>query len=240
MDMILEVDGLDKDAILWRYMDIAKFVSMLEQKAIWLARADTFGDKHEGRFPVEMLECIDKAYENLPKSDNPQVKNSNDFQDYLVKNTFISCWHHNHEENMVMWEIYGRSANAVAIQTTVKDIRKNTNPSGLSGHALIFKDVVYKNADEISGTLLYGDCFFRKRRHFSFEKEVRISLDTYSSLDPTKDTPPGYKLPVCLNGMINQVIIHPDSPKWFYDVVDSITKRYNLRTPLVRGECGNT
>jgi len=240
MSVFLEADGLDEGAILWRYMDIAKLVSMLEQNAIWLARADTFGDKHEGRFPVEMREYIDKAYEDFDENDNSPVKDANDFQDYLVKNTFISCWHHNLEENMVMWEIYGRSANAVAIQTTAEDIVRNADPSGLSGRSLIFKDVVYKDADEISGVLLYEDCFFRKRRHFSFEKEVRISLDTYSRLNPTKDTPPGHKLPAFLSGMINKVIVHPDSPKWFFDAVDSVTKRYELHAPVERGACGNT
>lgn len=238
--MYLKVDGLDNRAILWRYMDIAKFISMLEQNAIWLARADTFGDKHEGQFPDEMREYTKKAYEGFDDSDNFPVKDANDFQDYLIKNTFISCWHHNLEENMVMWEIYGRDKNAVAIQTTVEDIVNNVEPSALLGHSLIFKDVIYKNADEISGVLLYEDCFFRKRRHFSFEKEVRISLDTYSPLSPTKDTPKGYKLPALLSRMINKVVVHPDSPKWFFDVVDSVTKRYKLHAPVERGLYGNT
>lgn len=240
MNVFLKVDGLDKLAILWRYMDIAKFVSMLEQKAIWLARADTFWDKHEGRFPIEMRECIDKAYKDFDDNGNSPVKDPNDFQDYLVKNTFISCWHHNLEENMVMWGIYGGSTKAVAIQTTVDDIVRNADPSSLSGHSLNFKDVVYRDADEILGVLRYEDCFFRKRRHFSFEKEVRISLDTYSVRNPTKDTPPGYKLPAFLSGMINKVVVHPDSPEWFFDAVDSITKRYELHAPVERGSCGNT
>ena len=34
-------------------MDLAKLISLLEKKAIWLARADTFMDRHEGRFPDE-------------------------------------------------------------------------------------------------------------------------------------------------------------------------------------------
>lgn len=240
MSIYLEAEGLDDGAILWRYMEIAKFISMLEQKAIWLARADTFGDKHEGQFPNEMREYISKAYRDFDGSDNSPVKDANDFQDYLIKNTFISCWHHNLEENMVMWEIYGRDKNAVAIQTTVENMVNNVDTSALSGHSLIFKDVIYKDADEISGVLLYEDCFFRKRRHFSFEREVRISLDTYSRLSPTKDTPHGHKLPAFLSGIINKVVVHPDSPKWFFDVVDSVAAKYELHAPIERGLCGNT
>jgi hypothetical protein len=141
---------------------------------------------------------------------------------------------------MVMWEIYGKDKKTVAIQTTVERVASNVDTSTLSGHSLIFKDVIYKNADEISGVLLYEDCFFRKRRHFRFEKEVRISLDTYSRFNPTKDTPSGYKLPASLNGMIDKVVVHPDSSKWFFDVVDSLTKKYKLQAPVERGLFGNT
>lgn len=238
--MYFNIEDLDDETILWRYMDLAKFVSMLEKEAIWLARSDTFGDKHEGRFPDEMLEYINKAYEDFDKDDNSPVKDASDFQDYLVKNTFISCWHHNLEENMVMWEIYCKDSNAVAIQTTVENLDKYTDPRELSGHSLIMKNVEYKNADEISGILLYEDCFFRKRRHFSFEKEVRISLDTYSRSNPTKDNPLGYELKVFPSEMIQKVLIHPDSSKWFYDVVNSITSKYELHAPLERGVYGNT
>jgi len=240
MSIYLEKEGLDNDTILWRYMDIAKFISMLKQKAIWLARADTFGDEHEGRFPNEMNEYIEKAYQEFDDSDPSPVKDANDFQEYLIKNTFISCWHHNLEENMVMWEIYGKSMTAVAIKSTVENIVNNVDPRVLSGHSLIFKNVIYKNADEIPGVLLYEDCFFRKRRHFSFEKEVRISLDTYDRARPKKNTPSGYILPAILNRMIGKVVVHPDSPKWFFDVVDSVAKKYELLVPIERGLYGNT
>lgn len=240
MSIHLEIEDLDDDAILWRYMDLAKFVSMLEKNAIWLARADTFGDKHEGRFPDEMREYIEKAYENFGEDDDSPVKDASDFQDYLVKNTFISCWHHNLEENMVMWEIYGKNKNAVAVQTTVESIVNNIDANGMLGHSLIMKKVEYKNADEITGVLLYEDTFFRKRRHFSFEKEVRISFDTYSRFNPNKDTPYGHKLPVpFMSGMIQKVLIHPDSSDWFYDVVNSITSKFDLHAPLERGVYGN-
>ena len=56
-------ENLANDQILWRYMDLAKFVSMLESNALWLARADSFPDKHEGKFPDEMRKLIEKAYE---------------------------------------------------------------------------------------------------------------------------------------------------------------------------------
>jgi len=89
-------------------MDLAKLISLLETKAIWLARADTFKDRHEGRFPDEMRMLAEKACGSFSKDDPSPVQDADDFQDYLLKNTFVNCWHENIDENMVMWEIYGR------------------------------------------------------------------------------------------------------------------------------------
>ena len=114
-------------------MDLPKLVSMLEQDALWLARTDTFRDRHEGRFPDEMRKFIEKAYEGFDDNGDSLVKDADDFQDYLVKNTFISCWHENIDENMVMWEIYGRDNNAVAIQTTVERLDDSIDTSNITG-----------------------------------------------------------------------------------------------------------
>jgi len=239
--MNLEIDkSLDEDLRLWRYIDLAKLISLFEKKAIWLARADTFKDKHEGRFPDEMRAWIDKAYKSFPDNTSSPVKDADDFQNHLLKNTFISCWHKNIDENLVMWEIYGRDSNAVAVQTTVGRMRKIIVPSTLSGHSLLLKPVLYQRSEEVPGILRYEECFFRKRPHFSFEEEVRISLDTYSSQKPTKDTPYGYELPVFINTFIETIYVHPDSPQWLLDVVVSVSKHYKVRVGVKRGTFGNT
>lgn len=232
-------DELSETEKLWRYMDLAKFISLLDKNAIWLARADMFRDKHEGRFPGDMRSFIEKAYEDLGDNHDSPVKDADDFQDYLQKNTFISCWHKNFDENMVMWEIYGRENNAVAIQSTVGQLRNNVDESSLRGHSLIVRDVTYQWPDEIKGELLYEECFFIKRPHFSFEQEVRVSLDTYSRHCPSKETPYGHELPAHVSGLIEKVLVHPDSPQWFVDVIESVTGRYKLHSPVERGIYGN-
>ena len=138
-----------------------------------------------------------------------------------------------------MWEIYGRDSNAVAVQTTVGRMREHIAPSNLRGHSLRLKPVLYKKSEDVSGILSYEDCFFIKRPHFSFEKEVRISFDTYCRQRPTKDTPCGYDLPVSVNEFIETIYVHPDSKQWFLDVVASITKRYEVHASVKLGVLGN-
>lgn len=240
MNVHLKIDEtLEQDLRLWRYMDLAKLISLLGTKAIWLARADTFRDKHEGRFPDEMRTWIEKAYEKFPADDPSPVKDCDDFQDYLLKNTFVSCWHKNIDENMAMWEIYGRNTNSVALQTTVGRISNSIDSANLSGHSLLLKPVVYEKSEDVQGVILYEECFFRKRPHFAFEEEVRISLNTYSRVNPTKHTPYGYGLPVLITALIESIYVHPDSSEWFVDVVNSITKLYEVHSEVKRGAFGN-
>ncbi|MCX5721657.1 MAG: hypothetical protein NT179_06460 [Nitrospirae bacterium] len=240
MNVYLEIDDALKESLrLWRYMDLAKLISLLETEEIWLARADTFKDRHEGRFPDEMRRWTEKAYESFSADDPSPVKDADDFQDYLLKNTFVSCWHKNIDENMVMWEIYGRDTNAIAVQTTVGRINDSIDSSRLSGHSLLLKPVVYEKSEDVQGVLNYEECFFRKRPHFAFEEEVRISLDTYSRTNPTKGTPYGYGLPALINVLVESIYVHPDSSDWFVDVVNSITKRYAVHAEVKRGLFGN-
>lgn len=240
MNLILKTDNaLNEDQKVWRYMDLAKFVSMLKQKALWLARVDTVKDRdrHEGRFPYEMRKLIEIAYEGFDDDASP-IKNADDFQDYLLKNTFISCWHKNLDENMAMWEIYGQVNNAVAVQTTIRRMKQSFLVSGMHGHSLLLQNVIYQKAEDVLGALPYEQCFFRKRPHFFFEEEVRISLDTYLPANPSKNTPDGYELPVDINGLIVSILVHPDSSEWFVEVVNSIATKYGVDAPVARGSYG--
>jgi len=229
----------DYGEMLWRYMTLPKYISLIKNKEIWLARADQFEDMQEGRFPDDMKEIIQKAYDGL--KDAPGiVANAEDFADYLKKNTFISCWHKNTQENIVMWAIYGKSMESVALQTTVEKLRSSFNPMKIAGNWLDLKKVEYKYSNEITGVIPYEDCFFIKRPHFQFEYEVRLCLDTYDRRTPSKLHPVGYPLPITnVNELIEKVLVHPDSPGWFLDVVRSVNNKYNIKAPVEPGVCGN-
>ena len=232
-------DSLTDDVVLWRYMDLSKLVALLSG-GLWLARADTFKDRHEGRFPDEMRELLREAYKTLPDGPGGEVKDAEDFQEYLLKNTFISCWHQNSDENLAMWEIYGRDASAVAVQTSVGRMRSVLSGVKPEGITFNLKPVSYMNADEVPGTLRYEECFFRKRRHYVFEQEVRLSLDTYSRYKPSKNTPYGKLLTINVNGLVDRVYVHPDCAQWYLDVVCSVMQKFGCSANVVRGTAGNS
>ena len=213
-------------------------ISLIEKKEIWLPRADQFEDQKEGSFPVEMKDIIQRAYDGM-KDAPGTVANAEDFADFLKKNTFISCWHRNTQENMVMWAIYGKSSESVAIQTTVEKLVSSFNPMRIPGNWLELKKVEYQTAGKITGVIPYEECFFIKRPHFHFEQEVRLCLDTYNTQRPSKQHPTGYPLPVKVNQLVEKVLVHPDCPEWFVDVVKSVNAKYQIKAIVEPGVCGN-
>ncbi|BBO29393.1 DUF2971 domain-containing protein [Alteromonas sp. I4] len=236
----LKVDeALSTDTKLWRYMDLAKFVSLLDKGTLWLARSDTFRDQSEGRFPSEMRAAIENAYESFEAEVDSPIKNADDFQVYLCRNAYISCWHKNVHENMVMWEVYGRDCNSVAVQTTVGKLEENICNIDSGGLEFHLKNVQYLRAKDVKGKLNYSAPFFFKRPHYSFEKEARILLSTYSSISPQKDTPPGVEVQIDVSKAIEKILVHPDSDVWFVEVVKSISKKYGISVTVERGLYGN-
>lgn len=204
-----------------------------------LPRSDTFRDQGEGKFPSEMRREIEEIYNSLDEKPDAKIKSVDDFQEYLCKNAYLSCWHKNVGENMVMWEIYGRDRNSVAVQTTVGKIRSNIQNYKIDGLEFWLSSVTY---DEIQGAgagSRYLDPFFIKRPHFSFEQEVRIVLSTYSANAPTKETESGKMIGLNVQKAIEKVLVHPDCQPWFVDVVRSISRKYFLKVPVERGIYGN-
>ena len=47
---------LDQTVSLWRYMNLSKFVWMLQKKALYFCRCDLLGDPYEGYYP-KTLAC---------------------------------------------------------------------------------------------------------------------------------------------------------------------------------------
>jgi hypothetical protein len=96
---ILEVPH--PDTPIWRYMDFAKYVSLLDQRAIFFTTPDRFADAFEGsvsRLTVEARERSGRDSYLLGKRNREQ-------RAYFP----VSCWHVNEGESEAMWRLYLKS-----------------------------------------------------------------------------------------------------------------------------------
>ena len=57
----------DDDTIVWKYLDLSKFLDMLLSKKLFMSRSDKFEDQYEGTFSEPTYEEIKKIAANNSK-----------------------------------------------------------------------------------------------------------------------------------------------------------------------------
>ena len=195
------------DTIVWKYLDLSKFLDLLLSQKLFMSRSDKFEDQYEGTFSEPTFEEIKKLSENNPE-----------FLDYYKskrEKVIISSWHINEYESFAMWQIFTQNSEGLAIQSTLKRLQNALIPE--------------KNYDQFIGEVNYidykkeyipfEDAFFPflfKRKSFQYEREVRIISDVSSSKVVIND---GLKINVDINQLIEKIYIHPKSENWYKKLV---------------------
>jgi hypothetical protein len=225
-----------KDAV-WRYMDIAKFVALLEDQSLYFARADLMLDKWEGGLDYRTMQ--DAGIREAEKYERQTVTN------------YISSWHVSEHESAAMWEIYQREGRGIAIRTTWDRLTTSLRgPWGIRGGKVNYVDYT---GFRIPLDNQYSR-FMYKRLSFEFEREGRLILWAEGPDGPawvsedgeySQDSQlqgdkllPGYNVPVDLDNLVQSVYVAPGSPRWFVDLVTRIPARYGRTWPVVTTDLG--
>lgn len=182
-----------KDAKLWRYMDIPKYLNLLSTETIWFPRSDQLGDAFEGSTTVKtkedfgstmrtaFLEDDKKDLEDrLIKQDktglvDKMIKTETDLLIYNLFHTYINSWHLNEYESAAMWQLYRRDY-GIAVIATMKRMDEN-----LHWQKEIFigkvRYIDYQKETIPGNNFLWP--FMHKRKSFEHEKEVRLLFFTW-------------------------------------------------------------
>lgn len=205
------------DIPIWRYMDLAKFVSMLEEQALHFARADLMWDDFEGSLSGPSLD-----FEREMLSDMPG-KNWADWRDQMTRahqairrHTYLSCWHMNEHESVAMWNMYRNSeSNGIAIRSSYRRFSECLNASERERIYIGAVTYIDYKTDEIpwnNGFYPYA----HKRKSFEFERELRALFQEEWTTGGEEggppaqllpDGPPVIPVPVDLNCLIEEVFV---------------------------------
>ena len=107
---------------IWRYMDFAKFVSMLETQCLFFSRLDCLGDPFEGTVTTPHNERFLSRVTS--KSQREEFEN---MCKIVRTHIFVSCWNLSEHENDALWKIYGLSKESVAVRTSYGKLRSVPN-----------------------------------------------------------------------------------------------------------------
>ena len=195
------------DTIVWKYLDLSKFLDLLLAKKLFMSRSDKFEDQYEGTFSEPTFEEIKRLSDN-----NPEFL---DFYKTHREKVVVSSWHINEYESFAMWQIFTQNSEGLAIQSTIGRLQKALE--------------VEKNFKQYIGQVNYidykkeyipfDDMFFPflfKRKSFQYEREVRIIGDLSNQEIKIND---GLKIDVDINQLIEKIYIHPKSENWYKKLV---------------------
>ena len=201
------------DTVIWKYLDLSKFVDLLLYKKLFLSRSDKFEDQYEGTFSEPTYEEIKKL-----AKDNP-----NFLDNYKThrKNVVISSWHINEYESFAMWQIFTQKNEGLAIQSTLGKLQKALEVD--SDFEQYIGEVNY--IDYKKEYIPFENTFFPflfKRKSFQYEREVRVISDvTKFNLEIDN----GLKIDVNLEELIEKIYIHPKSENWYKKLVMDLVSR---------------
>lgn len=206
----------DPDTIVWKYLDLSKFLDLLLSKKLFMSRSDKFEDQYEGTFSEPTYEEIKKL-----AVDNP------DFLNYYKthrEKVAVSSWHINEYESFAMWQIFTQNSEGLAIQSTIGRLQKAVKPeTNFDQHIGEVNYIDYKKE-----YIPFDDLFFPflfKRKSFQYEREVRIITDTSKSNLKLNE---GLKISVDINQLIEKIYIHPKSENWYKKLVIELVERLDF------------
>jgi hypothetical protein len=206
----------DPDTVVWKYLDLSKFLDLLLSGKLFMSRSDKFEDQYEGTFSEPTFEEIKKL-----AVDNP------DFLNYYKthrEKVAVSSWHINEYESFAMWQIFTQNSEGLAIQSTIGRLQKALKPE--TNFDQYIGEVNY--IDYKKEYIPFDDLFFPflfKRKSFQYEREVRIITDTSKSDIKLND---GLKINVDINQLIEKIYIHPKSENWYKKLVIELVERLDF------------
>ena len=203
----------DDNVIVWKYLDLSKFLEMLMSNRLFMSRSDKFEDQYEGTFSEPTYEEIKKIAANNPKF-------LNYYKSHREK-VVISSWHINEYESFAMWQIFTKNNEGLAIQSTLGRLKKSLETERRTEqHIGQVNYIDYKKE-----LIPFEDSFFPflfKRKSFQYEREVRIISDVSSQNIKINE---GLKIDVDINQLIERIYIHPKSENWYKNLVIELVEK---------------
>lgn len=225
----------DNDAVkLWRYMDLPKFLSMLDLSALYFSPADQFRDPYEGTFPVANEELRTKHYPHYLSNIEVFQRRDELFQK-TRKHTIINCWHLNEFESAAMWDIYANQNSGIAIQSTFGRFR--TVLDNLQDEVVIGKVSYIDYQSNWMPEHNYALLYLHKRKSFEYEQEIRaiISNDLNSiNKGEAREFENGRNIVVDIGRLVENIYLNPTMPQWIFNLIKGILAKYGFNIPLVQ------
>jgi hypothetical protein len=225
----------DPNIRIWRYVDFAKFVSLIDSSTLHFARLDQMEDEYEGAFSEGSFDVVKavregEEYDKVENELNQYQRSVMDFvREVNRMGAFVNCWHMNEIESVAMWKIY--SGLGIGIQSTFQRLAD----SFIDPYEPVYISPI-KYEDFIQFQMRFADDgwvepVLYKRQAFEYERELRAFWLYPPNVDGEIDLSVenhrmGQSLNVNLRTLIERVYISPGRRSWFQRLTRSVLDKF--------------
>ena len=240
----------NKDIKIWRYLDIPKFLSIIDNRGLFFSRAEYLGDPFEGSITQSKDQInLNKHFNrisNVMYSDDGTAHEWYSDHYFFRNSAYICCFHMNPIESTAMWSIYAKDNKGIAIQSTFNRLcncfhvdHENTENIGV----VKYLDDYSPDSSETIDVLKWATLpLLHKRKNFEHERELRAIIPFPHCVFPnggelTKEIldsfPKGLSIPVDLDILIEKIYLAPSSSPWIIDLLNSVLKKYEINKKIL-------
>jgi hypothetical protein len=247
----------DRETTIWRYMGLAKFLSLLDKSSSFFASIDTLArdDPFEGRYTNASIKAFremtvanfKQRYGAFREVSDEVVANLLEMQ-RKIPNTmrplrhaiFVNSWYMHSYESAAMWSLYLKSQEGIAIKSTFGHLVDSFEEEELNIYAGRIRYIDYHQEHIPEGNIFYPFVF--KRRSFEHENELRalvgrLDLPGVLGVGGTPEEPlSGIYIRVKVDRLIERVYVAPTAPTWVRELVHNLVRRYSLDKEIVQSD----
>lgn len=249
-----------EEKILWRYLDIIKFLDLIQTGELYFSQIKNFtkDDPFEGTYPP----AIKVLYE--------EFMNNTRFKKFWINNEqslasiYVNCWHCNNFESLGMWARYANGNSGLLIKTNEKRLQNSIKGVVIddklkTSGEIYFGNVKYMDLDEIcterkavekqitkfteKDKRAYA---YIKRMCFEYEKEYRLVIDRYRYIENDNDKVNEFRenwnnekyrslrVKVDLQELIDEIYISPMSMPNYKNIIKKFMEENNLKNIIIK------
>ena len=187
----------DMDTVIWHYMPIRYFLTLLNSKLLYFSRVDHLEDKAE----VLVSDAERQYWEKVLKIDLGSWVESE------RKRVFVNCWIKSKMENSVMWSAYASRRKGVVIKTTVdrliRSYQGEKHVNILDVNYIDHRNQPVQPPNEPINVLRF---FSTKRIFYEPEQELRLIYESGKV-----DEYDFFQIPIDINVLIEELRVGPNT-----------------------------
>ena len=221
-------------------MNLAKFISMLQDGALHFGHVDRMSDEFEGSISKPTFSIRRAKLAEIPDVD-PESLNDlygqarKEFRKYV----YLNCWHMNKHESAAMWDLYlGGESHGIAVRSTYKRLTESITDQ----RPVHIGKVNYADYEvEIVPDRNALDPYLYKRKSFEHECEIR-ALHIGHQVVGGRAAPLGddvVRIGADLDRLVEAVYVSPKAKDWFEPLIRNELERYDRNWEVSHSDLDN-